>query len=152
MNFREKLLASHASAAVILIRLLVGLVFLSEGIQKFLDPDRRGAGRFLKIGLPNPEFLGSFVASFEVVCGAFIVCGLLTRLAVLPTITIMLVAITTTKIPMLSADGFWEMAHASRTDFSMLLGSLYLLIVGAGPWSADACLSKPGPVSSHESP
>jgi putative oxidoreductase len=137
MTLRQRLLSSQASAAVILIRLMVGLVFLSEGIQKFLDPDRRGVGRFIKIGLPAPEFLGNFVASFEVVCGVFIVLGLLTRLAVLPTITIMLVAIATTKIPMLAEEGFWEMAHASRTDFSMLLGSLYLIIVGAGPWSLD---------------
>lgn len=137
MTLRQILFSRHGSAAVILIRLMVGLVFLSEGIQKFLDPDRRGAGRFEKIGLPAPEFLGNFVASFEVVCGVCIVLGLLTRLAVLPTITIMLVAIATTKLPMLAEAGFWEMAHASRTDFSMLLGSLYLLITGAGPWSLD---------------
>jgi uncharacterized membrane protein YphA (DoxX/SURF4 family) len=52
----------------------------------------------------------------------------------------MLVAIFSTKIPMLSEDGFWSMAHAARTDFSMLLGSIYLLIVGAGPLSIDAVL------------
>jgi uncharacterized membrane protein YphA (DoxX/SURF4 family) len=77
-----------------------------------------------------------------VVCGVLIVLGLLTRFSVLPTITIMLVAISTTKIPMLSEDGFWQMAHAARTDFSMLLGSLFLLIVGAGRCSFDAVLSR----------
>lgn len=141
MKLIKKTLKSKASSAVILIRLLVGLVFLSEGIQKFLYPEIRGAGRFVKIGLPEPEFLSYFVASFEIVCGVLIVLGLLTRLAVLPTITIMLVAIFSTKIPMLSEEGFWSMAHAARTDFSMLLGSLYLLIVGAGPLSVDAILS-----------
>lgn len=139
----RKLLASSAGFSVVLIRLMVGLVFLSEGIQKFLYPATRGAGRFEKIGLPEPELLGSFVGTFEIVCGAMIVVGLLTRLAVLPTITIMLVAIATTKLPMLAEDGFWEMAHAARTDFSMLLGSLYLLIVGAGSLSVDRMLAKP---------
>tara|TARA_R110002095_G_scaffold3565_3_gene10963 strand:+ start:2079 stop:2537 length:459 start_codon:yes stop_codon:yes gene_type:complete len=141
MSLIKKTFQTRASAAVLLIRFMVGLVFLSEGIQKFLYPDVRGAGRFIKIGLPEPEFLASFVASFEIACGILIVLGLFTRLAVLPTITIMLVAIVTTKIPMLTEDGFWSMAHAARTDFSMLLGSLYLLIVGAGPLSIDAILS-----------
>ena len=141
MRFR-RLLHSQAPAAAILIRLMVGLVFLSEGIQKFLFPEMRGVGRFIKIGLPEPEFLAYFVASFEVACGLLIVLGLLTRLAVIPTMTIMLVAILTTKPPVLAEEGFWQMAHDARTDFSMLLGSLFLLIVGAGRFSLDALLSQ----------
>lgn len=132
------LLRSNVSWSVVLIRLMVGLVFLSEGIQKFLYPAVRGVGRFEKIGLAEPEILAYFVAVFEVACGTAIVLGLLTRLAVLPTITIMLVAIFTTKLPMIADEGFWEMAHAARTDWSMLLGSLFLLIVGGGPLSLDA--------------
>jgi uncharacterized membrane protein YphA (DoxX/SURF4 family) len=53
----------------------------------------------------------------------------------------MLVAIATTKIPILLKSGFWAMAHEARVDYSMLLGSIFLLIVGAGLWSADARLS-----------
>ena len=136
----RRLLASNAPASVILIRLIVGLVFLSEGIQKFLFPEARGAGRFEKIGLPEPEFLGGFVGTFETACGALILLGLLTRLAVIPTITIMVVAIATTKLPILAEEGFWQMAHDARTDFAMLLGSLFLLIVGAGRLSFDAWL------------
>ena len=93
--------ASNASAprAVILIRLIVGAVFLSEGIQKFLFPAARGVGRFIKIGLPAPEFLAYFVAVFEVACGLLILVGLLSRLAAIPMIINMLVAIAATKIP-----------------------------------------------------
>ena len=122
---------------------MVGLVFLSEGVQKFLFPDSLGPGRFLKIGLPAPEFLAYFVAVFEITCGTLIVLGLLTRLAVIPTITIMLVSIWTTKIPMLHDGGFWKMAHEARVDFAMLLGSVFLLLVGAGRCSLDARLSRP---------
>lgn len=143
MTWFQKYFHTNASASVILVRLMVGLVFLSEGIQKFLIPDVRGVGRFIKIGLPEPEFMAYFVASFEVACGVLIVLGLLTRLAVLPTIVIMLVAIFTTKLPILMDEGFWQMAHDARTDFCMLLGSIYLLIVGAGPWSVDNNLSAP---------
>ena len=135
------LLRSHAPSAVILIRVMVGAVFLSEGIQKFLFADQLGAGRFLKIGLPMPELLGPFVGTFEIVCGSLVLLGLLTRLAVIPLLVIMAVALTTTKWPMLAADGFWHMAHEARTDWSMTLGSLYLLLVGAGPWSLDARLA-----------
>ncbi|MEX2559617.1 MAG: DoxX family protein [Pirellulales bacterium] len=140
--FLQKIMATNAPASVLLIRLMVGLVFLSEGIQKFLFPDAVGVGRFTKIGLPAPEFLAYFVAVFEVACGSLIALGLVTRLAVIPTITIMLVAIASTKVPILLADGFWKMAHETRTDWSMFLGSLFLLIVGAGRCSVDALLGR----------
>jgi uncharacterized membrane protein YphA (DoxX/SURF4 family) len=125
---------------------MVGAVFLSEGIQKFLFPDLRGAGRFEKIGLPNPDFLGNFVGTFEILCGALILFGLLTRLAAIPLIIIMLVAILTTKSEVLAEEGFWPMMHGSRTDWSMLLGSIFLLIKGGGKWSADKAIQIQGSV------
>ncbi|MBE0540607.1 MAG: DoxX family protein [Verrucomicrobia bacterium] len=138
----SKLIRTSADPTAIIIRLMVGAVFLSEGIQKFLFPGDVGAGRFEKIGLPNPEFLGAFVGGFEILCGALVLLGFFTRIAVLPLLTIMAVAIFSTKIPILQESGFWKMAHAARTDFSMTLGSLFLLIVGGGKWSLDAWLNK----------
>jgi len=120
---------------------MVGLVFLSEGIQKFLLPETVGAGRFAKIGFSQPEFLAHFVGVFEITCGVLLVIGILTRLAVIPTLTIMIVALATTKFPLLAESGFWKLAHESRTDFSMLVGLLFLLIVGAGRWSVDFAIS-----------
>lgn len=128
---------SEAPDSVILIRVMVGAVFLSEGIQKFLFPGELGAGRFTRIGIPYPEVVGPFVGSVEVVCGMLVLLGLLTRLAAVPLIGIMLVAISTTKLPMLAAKGFWSMAHESRTDLSMLLGAMFLLLAGAGRYSLD---------------
>jgi putative oxidoreductase len=138
----DRIRATRAPAAVILVRLMVGAVFLSEGIQKFLYPAEVGAGRFAKIGLPVPEVLASFVGLFEIACGLLVLLGLLTRLAVVPLVVIMVVAIATTKVPILMASGFWKMAHEARTDWSMLLGSLFLLVVGGGPWSIDASRRK----------
>lgn len=140
----RKLIHTDNSKTTILIRLMVGAVFLSEGIQKFLFADTLGGGRFEKIGLPSPEFLGSFVGTFEIICGLLILLGLLTRLASIPIIIIMLVAIVTTKSEVLAEKGFWEMMHGSRTDWSMLLGSIFLLIKGGGFWSADKILKKNG--------
>lgn len=116
---------------------MVGAVFLSEGIQKFLFDDQLGAGRFAKLGLPSPQLLGPLVGGFEIVCGALIIVGFVTRLATLPLLVIIATAIVTTKVPMLVHDGFWKTAHEGRADFAMLLGLLYLLIVGAGGWSLD---------------
>jgi len=134
----KRVTRTDAPGSVLLIRIMVGAVFLSEGIQKFLFSDELGAGRFTKIGLPSPDLLAQFVAVNEIIFGTLVLLGLATRLAVIPLICIMLVAITATKIPILNDKGFWSMAHEARTDFSMLLGSAFLLIVGAGPWSLDA--------------
>jgi putative oxidoreductase len=137
----KRLISTSAPAAVLLIRLMVGAVFVSEGIQKFLFPADVGAGRFAKIGIPSPEFVAPFVGCFEIACGTLVLLGVLTRMAVIPLIIVMLTAITTTKIPILMNDGFWKMAHEGRTDWSMLLGLTFLLIVGAGQWSVDSHLS-----------
>jgi putative oxidoreductase len=155
MSLFQKIVRTSAPPAVILIRLVVGAVFLSEGVQKFLFPDEVGAGRFAKIGIPNPEVMAPFVGVVEIVCGALILSGLLTRLATVPLIIDMLVAILSTKIPILLGHGFWGFSlrslpyygfwglmHEARTDFAMLLGSLFLLIVGAGAWSLDARLTR----------
>jgi putative oxidoreductase len=142
MSFLRQIRETAAPVSTVLIRAAVGCVFLSEGIQKFLYPAEIGAGRFAKIGLPAPEFLGAFVGVFEILCGALVIAGFFTRLAVIPLIIIMLVAIASTKIPILLESGFWKMAHDSRTDFSMLLGSLFLLINGAGAWSLDARVNR----------
>jgi uncharacterized membrane protein YphA (DoxX/SURF4 family) len=149
----KRIMDSSAPKWTILIRLAVGVVFASEGIQKFLDPDAFGAGRFAKIGIPAPEVMGPFVGVIETVCGLLILGGLLTRFAAVPLIIDMLVAIASTKMPILlghgyllfsnlsgSKTGFWNMLHEARTDISMLLGSLFLLLVGAGPRSLDAVL------------
>lgn len=138
----QRFIKTDNSKTTILIRLMVGAVFLSEGIQKFLFPETLGAGRFEKTGLPFHDFLGTFVGTFEIVCGAFVLFGLLTRLASIPLIIIMLVAIATTKVEVLAEKGFWEMLHGSRTDWAMILGSIFLLIKGGGFWSLDERMMK----------
>ncbi len=146
---------TREAGSTILIRLLVGfVVFLPEGIQKLAFPDVLGAGRFAKIGIPLPELMRPFVGTVEIVCGALIILGLFTRLAAIPLIVIMVVAMVSTKLPILlghdlwifhlSADmkrtGLWSMLHEARNDLTMLLGSIYLLREGSGRWSLDAHL------------
>jgi len=152
----DRVLRTREGAAVTLIRLAVGLVvFFPEGLQKLVFPALLGAGRFASIGIPSAAVMGPFVGIVETVCGALIIAGLLTRLAAIPLIIVMLVAIASTKIPILLGHdfwifhlphanryGFWSAAHEARTDLCMLLGCLYLLIVGGGSWSVDARIAR----------
>jgi putative oxidoreductase len=148
---------TNESGWTILVRLLVGLiVFLPEGIQKLAYPDILGAGRFAKIGIPYPDIMGPFVGVVEIICGTLIIVGLLTRLAAVPLVIIMIVALISTKLPILfghdvgmfhlPADmkrlGFWSVMHESRADLTMLLGCIYLAIVGGGKWSLDDRLAR----------
>lgn len=141
---------TDADKTTILIRFLVGIVFVSEGIQKFLYAEYLGAGRFASIGIPYPEVMGPFVGVVEIVCGAMVLAGIYTRLAAIPLIVTMLVALFTTKIPILLGTefmgfalrplrnyGLLSMLHESRNDLAMLIGSIFLLIKGGGAWSID---------------
>jgi len=127
----------------LLVRLVVGLIFLTEGIQKYLFPELLGTGRFMKIGFSDPAFWAYFTGTFEIICGALILLGLLVRLATIPPFIIMLVAFITTKWPILMDKGFWQFTHEYRTDFAMTLLLIYLFIYGAGKWSKDSTVSKP---------
>lgn len=138
----ERLTHTRIEFSTLLIRLMVGAVFLSEGIQKFLFAEEVGSGRFAKIGLPSPEILGPFVGTTEIIAGTLLLLGLFTRLAAIPTLVIMLVAISVTKIDIGLEQGVWEMLHASRTDWSMLIGSIFLLIRGGGMASVDLQINK----------
>src|SRR6202142_160500 len=134
--------ARTTSKAILLIRVLVGWVFLSEGIQKFLFPDSLGLGRFVKIGIPWPQVMAPFVGVVEIVCGTLLLVGFLTRLASVPLLIDICVALYSTKIVTFAKNGLWSTLHEARTDVSMLLGLIFLLLVGGGAWSLDRWLAE----------
>lgn len=134
-------LGTQGPASLILIRLLVGGVFLTEGIQKLLFPGILGAARFETLGFPTPQTTALAVGIIEIVAGGAVLVGLATRLAAVFLFLIALGAIITTKLPILVQHGIWVFPlqdaerygvwgflHAWRGDIAMLLGSLYLLI------------------------
>lgn len=141
---------SSGAAANILIRIVVGAVFLNEGILKFLDPAANGAGRFAGIGLPAAEFLGPLVGAVEAAGGALVLLGLWTRPAALALLIDITAAIVTTKIPVLLGHSYLGLSlmkvkgygalsfvHEARTDLAMWFGLLFLLIAGPGGISFD---------------
>jgi len=148
---RNKSLAN--TRGIVFIRLAVGLIFLTQGILKYLDP-HMGVLRFARIGFPMPGATAHLVGSFEIVCGFLVLVGLFTRLASIPLLIVILTAIATTKIPELfhPAQGFWFMVSDARTDFAMTMGLLFLLDVGPGPWSFDAWIREPSNHDDREAP
>lgn len=138
----DYLLGTTAPGAVIVIRFLTGSVFLSEGIQKFLYPAELGVGRFEKLGIICPSFTAPFVGVVEITCGTLLLLGLLMRIATIPLLVTMCVAIISTKFNVLMASGFWKFAHEARTDYSMIMSLIFLLIVGGGSISLDSALMK----------
>lgn len=145
----ERAMVRQAPSAMVLLRIAVAFVFVTEGIQKFLAPEALGAARFTKIGIPYPEIAALFVGGVEIAGGALVLIGLYTRLAAFALVIDMIVAITATKVPILlgygfwgfasatGQTGFWAAAHEARLDVMMLASCLLLLAIGPGKASFD---------------
>jgi putative oxidoreductase len=131
-------------ASIFLIRLSVGLIFVTQGILKFTDP-KMGVERFTRIGFGHPGFTAHFVGCFEIVCGLLVLIGLWTRVASVPLLIVICTAIVTTKLPELTRanQGFWYMVSDARTDFAMLCSLLFLILAGGGMWAVGT-RRKPG--------
>lgn len=139
----------------ILVRILLAGIFVFEGIQKLIHPDKLGTGRFERIGIPYPELMGPFVGWVELICGLMLLVGFFARAAAVPIIIVMIVAILTTKVPVwmgedwgmfkvrtLDTYGFWSMMHEIRNDWAMFFGAWFVLLSGAGRWSIDAAMAR----------
>lgn len=139
MDTARRVFPTRATTSIALIRFAVGLIFLTQGILKYIDPNM-GVVRFTRIGFPYPYFTAHFVGFCEIVCGLLVLLGLWTRLAAVPLLVVISTAIVTTKIPELvrANQGFWYMVSDARTDFAMLCCLLFLIASGGGAWSLDA--------------
>ena len=142
MSANTEQATNRTAKAILLIRILVGWVFLSEGIQKFLFPEALGVGRFVKIGIPWPQVMAPFVGVVEIVCGTLLLVGLLTRLVAIALLVDICVALYSTKIVTLAKNGIWSTLHEARTDVSMLLGLIFLLLMGGGSLALDARIGR----------
>jgi uncharacterized membrane protein YphA (DoxX/SURF4 family) len=126
---------------MILIRVIVGLVFLLEGALKFVRPEELGAGRFDLIGLPWPQYLAPLVGGLEITGGAAILLNFYAGDAAFALLAVILTALVTTKLPILlghplgpftldklSSYGWLSFFHQARTDLCMVFGLLAILI------------------------
>lgn len=136
-SFKTKILGTGNDSKTIIIRIIVGLIFISEGMLKYKQVQWLGAGRFTDIGFTHPFFWAYFTGAFEIVCGMLILLGLFTRVATVPLLIIMLTALITTKLPLIDTSGIWTFLHDYTTDFALTLLLILLLIHGGGKWSLD---------------
>ena len=126
---------------MILIRVVVGLVFLTEGILKFVHPEQLGAASFAGIGLPFPHLLAPLVGGIEIAGGAAILLNFYAGDAALMLLVVIIAALVTTKVPILLGRQFGPFAliklpsygwlsflHEARIDLCMLFGSLAVVI------------------------
>jgi putative oxidoreductase len=133
----KQLLSTGNDSKIIIVRLIVGLIFISEGIQKCVIVTAFGPAFFKDIGFSHPLFWTYFIGTFEISCGVLVLLGLLIRLASIPLFVIMVTAFITTKLPLLSFKGVWTFLHEYSIDFSLTLLLILLFIYGSGKWSFD---------------
>jgi uncharacterized membrane protein YphA (DoxX/SURF4 family) len=136
-SVRTQILNTGNDNKIIFIRLIVGLIFIIEGILKYLFLEVYGPSFFNEIGFNHAFFWAYFTGTFEILCGVLVLFGLLTRLASIPLLIIMIVAFITTKFPLITEKGFWTFAHEYRIDFSLTILLTMLIIYGGGKWSLD---------------
>jgi putative oxidoreductase len=133
-----QILNTENDSKMVFIRLVVGLIFISEGIQKYLFLEVFGPAFFQDIGFEHAFFWAHFTGAFEIICGAMILLGFLTRLATIPLFIVMITAFITTKLPILATKGFWTFAHDYDIDFAVTVLLVLLIINGSGKWSIDS--------------
>jgi putative oxidoreductase len=141
-SIKTKILNTGNDNKIIFVRLIVGLIFVSEGIQKFLFLQMFGPSYFAEIGFSHAFFWAYFTGTFEIFCGILVLFGLVTRLASIPLLIIMITAFITTKLPLLTTKGFLTFAHEYSTDFSLTLLLILLIIYGGGNSSIDLRILK----------
>ena len=140
-------------ASIALLRAMAGGVFLWEGILKFVYVNQ-GVGRFTKLGFPEPALTAHLVGTFEIVGGVLLLAGLLTRIAAIPFVVEMLVAMLSTKVALFLGHsplappsspplvGAWAVLHEVRSEWAQLLTVTFLAINGPGRWSLDALFAR----------
>lgn len=121
----------------LLARLTIALVFMGSGLYKFQNLESV-IGFFKSLNIPMPELQAPMVATFELVGGALVGVGLLTRVAAAPLIGIMVVAILTAKLE--DIKGFKDIFALSEALYIILL--VWLIVGGPGTISLDKMVQK----------
>jgi len=133
-----RMMSTCAGKEVVILRIALSGIFISEGIAKILYPVTRGIGYYIAIGMPAPGLLGPILECIEIICGSFLLCGFLTRVVLLPLIIDAVLSIVMTNSHLLGLKGgFSLMLPEIRGDYATLLAAVYLIIIGAGKWSVD---------------
>ena len=123
--------------APLVARVTVGCVFATTGWGKLHDL-RKIIDYFTELGIPYPQYQAPFESANELVCGLLVLVGLATRVASIPLMIVMLVAIRTAQ---------WEnvdslAALLGLVEWAYIAIFAWLAISGPGPVSIDALISR----------
>jgi putative oxidoreductase len=130
--------------ATLVVRLVLGVIFVAHGAQKigvFGGDGLSGTVDTFQTYWGIPAYLTYLTVLAELGGGLGLIFGFLTRLCGLGILVVMIVAIAVVH----GANGFWNMGTASGSpgfEFNLALAAmaLYFLLAGAGPWSLDAAI------------
>jgi len=118
-----------------LARLTIGVVFIGTGWGKLHGLDKV-TEFFTELGIPAPGFNAVLASSAELICGTLLLVGLLSRLAAIPLIVVMTVAILAAKLENLH--GLSDLLGFEEWSYIVL--SLWIAVAGPGPLSLDRLL------------
>jgi putative oxidoreductase len=121
----------------LLTRLSIGAIFVEAGWGKLHNLEKVVAF-FTELGIPAPQLQAPFVAGTEFICGALLLLGLVTRLASIPLIISMIVAIVTAKKG--DINSVTDLFNLS--EYLFIVGLIWLIFYGAGCISVDNWLGK----------
>jgi putative oxidoreductase len=137
-RLRDRFLSAAGSIswlAPTLARLTLGLVFIGTGWGKLHDLDKV-TGFFTELGIPAPALNALVASTAEFVCGSLLLAGLFSRLASLPLIVTMIVAIITAKRAELHGIG----DLVGFDEWSYIVLALFIALAGPGPLSLDRAI------------
>lgn len=128
-------LPGSISAALLVLRVVIGAVFIAHGAQKLFFYGFAGtSGSFAQMGVPLPDLAGPLVGLIEFVGGIALVLGIATRIAAVLLAIDMIVAVFLVHLPfgIFAADGGYELPLA------LIGGAVAVILAGAGRYSLDA--------------
>ena len=109
------------------IQVVVGMIFIQEGILKFLIPEL-GYERFLQTSLPYPATVASLVGGIEIMAGTMLLINLQVFVAAFSLLFVMSGALLFTKVPLIFTSGVAMTLHQSRLDFLLCVLLVFILV------------------------
>ncbi|MBM3207128.1 MAG: DoxX family protein [Chlamydiae bacterium] len=140
-TFFIRITSNLQSPFLLVVRLFWGFCFFSAGLGKLLDINQVIVF-FTTLDIPFPVYSAYLVAITELIGGAFLFIGLLSRVTTIPLITIMIVAYFTAEADAIRLFFADPINFITRTPFTFLLASLFILVFGPGKFSIDYILKK----------